>query len=195
MLALILAADPPAESTGAVVYGLAIALIGALSTTAFQFYKYRKQAGREDDSLIAAATGEAINAAKVMLEAYRVELQRARDDLDRLRVKLEDADKSIARLEGELRLARDDRTRLYKQLEDAIERRAMMQQQMEEMRRRMGDLERVVSGSLAREELRSGAWTADDEVIARAKHGPTGTPRAAPDEPEAPDSPASDATD
>lgn len=174
----ILGATEPgvSPSNTALIYGLIIALIGVVGSSGFQFYKYRKQAGREDDSLIAAATGEAVKAAQVMLEAYRVELKRAQEALDILQGRLEKANTDISRLEAELVMAREDRARLHAQLEAAVERRAMMAQAMEEMRRRIADLERVVQGSIAREDIRSGAWTPESEVAARALFGPAGPP-------------------
>ena len=51
-------AQAPDPTTDPLVYLLGIALTGAVSTSGFQLYKHRKQAGREDDSLIAAATGK-----------------------------------------------------------------------------------------------------------------------------------------
>lgn len=148
------AAEPPVSSSGIFVYLLGAALTAALGTSGFQFYKYRKQAGREDDSLIAAATGEAVAAAKEMLVEYRVELNRAREDLLALQVKLDNANERIVRLENDLKYARGDRERLQDELTDAIERRAVMQAELEVMRGRMAELERVVRGSLEREDER-----------------------------------------
>ena len=102
-LAGVSAAVAPGPGTGGVIYALAAALIAAVGGSAFQFYKYRRQAEREDDSLIAAATGEAVAAAKEMLQEYRLELQRAREEMTELRGKLDSANRRIERLEGELR--------------------------------------------------------------------------------------------
>lgn len=152
--AVLAVAQPPAPTSGVFVYLLSLALTAALGTSGFQFYKYRKQAGREDDSLIAAATGEAVAAAKEMLVEYRAELNRAREDLLALQVKLDNANERIARLENDLKYARDDRERLQRELTGAIERRAVMQAELEVMRTRMGELERAVRGTLEREDER-----------------------------------------
>lgn len=137
---------PPQSAAGALVYLLAAALTAALGTSGLQFYKYRKQAAREDDSLIAAATGEAIAAAKSMLIEYRVELDRARDDLRHMQAKLDVANERIVRLETDLQHATVDRERLQDELTVAIERRALMQREMDDMTQRMNELERFVHG-------------------------------------------------
>ncbi len=146
--------SPPVTGTAAIVYALAVALVGAIGTSAFQFYKYRKQAKREDDSLIAAATGEAVAAAKEMLSEYRLELQRAREEMTELRRKLEQANDRIAKLEGQLESAKEQRSALQEELVEAYERRGADSERYDEMRRRIRELEETVGGVSDRESVR-----------------------------------------
>ncbi len=157
ILALLLAeAAPnlPDTGTGAIVYGLAAALLAAVSTSGLQWYKYRKQAKREDDSLIATATGEAVAAAKEMLAEYRLELGRAREEMVELRGKLDRANERIAKLEGQLESAQEQRSALQEELAEAYERRGADSERYAEMQRRIRELEEVVRGVSDREGAR-----------------------------------------
>lgn len=154
---LVWAADaPPSPSAGGNIlfYGLIVSLIGALGGSGFQFYKYRHTREREDDSLIASATEQAVKAAKEMLADLRLELKRAREGVEHLQSKLEAANERIVRLEAELEHAAADREILQRSLTRAIEKRAVMQEDLRRMQLRMNELEEVVRGSLDREQAR-----------------------------------------
>lgn len=162
-VALLAVDAPPTTSTsGALVYVLGLLLTGALGTSGFQFYKYRKQAQREDDSLIAQATGEAVTAAKEMLAEYRADLQRAKEDLKEISGELKKANEEIIRLQADLRHSTEDRERLGRELTSAIEKRAAMQQQFNDLREQMEELRRVVRGSIEREDAREGGRRHED---------------------------------
>lgn len=164
-------ADPPGTGTGAVVYGLALALIAALGGSGFQFYKFRKTRKREDDSLIAAATGEAVAAAKEMLQEYRLELQRAREEMTELRGKLDRAGERIAKLEAQLESAQEHRTQLQDELNEALERRGADAERYEQMQRRIHELEEVVRGVSDREGARDQRATGTASITEAAREG------------------------
>lgn len=159
------AAEPEATGVSAVIYGLVLALVAALGGSAFQFYKYRSERSESKDTLISQATSEAVAAAKEMLAEYRLELNRAREEMRELRAKLEDAKERIAALESQLDRAKEDRDHLLRELEAAIERRAEMETKFEYVQARITELEGWLYGPSPRRDRH------DAEVADAAREG------------------------
>lgn len=116
-------AAPPASDPGWLV-PIIVAVLGAggLLSGAFAWFN-RKQTR---DSLVSKATSEAVAAAKGMLEEYRVELDRAKEEIADLKDR-------ISALEAELREAREGRELLEAELKAAIERRTRLEERLSEL--------------------------------------------------------------
>lgn len=146
MTSWLLGQVPTGDSGTPLVTILVLLLGGSAGTTILALWRQHRQGANERDTLIADATNTAVQAARSMLEEYRIELAEAKTAILELRQDLAEAGVRIAKLERELMAANGDRERLQAALGASIERRAAMVEEMETMRKRIADLEAVVNG-------------------------------------------------
>lgn len=128
---------------------LAILGTGGMLTVAWQMYLRWKRGGKEDEELVSRISSQVAEGSAKLLEEYRIELEVAQrqirlylDQVTELNRLLGSANERISRLENMLAQRTDDRKDLERQLREAIRRRDKLIQEMEDMRRRISELER-----------------------------------------------------
>jgi len=142
---VIAAVGPPPT----LLYLLSIVGTSGLVAVLWQAYLRWKRGDKEDDELVSRISAQVAEGSAKLLEEYRIELEVAQrqirlylDQVTELNRLLGSANERISRLENLLSQRSDDRKDLERQLREAIKRRDKLLQEMEDMRRRISELER-----------------------------------------------------
>lgn len=131
------------------LYFLSVIASGSLLTLMYQLYLRRKRGAAEDDELVSRITNQVAQGAHALLDEYRIALEAAKQQIElylkqvtELNRLLGEANGRISALEDRLRDGEGDRKELRQQLREATRRRDTVLKEMEELRRRIAELER-----------------------------------------------------